>query len=126
MGESAKRTPEGPLTPAVFHILVALADGARHGYAIMQAVERTGGPGLATGPGTIYGSLARMERAGLVEEVPRSEVEEDPDEPRRGRPRKYFRITETGRGALEAEARRLNRLADLVSERRLLPDEAGS
>ena len=56
-----------PLTPAVFHIL--LADGPRHGYAIMQAVEESAGTEMRMGPGTIYGSLQRMEEAGLVREV---------------------------------------------------------
>jgi len=58
-----------PLTAAVFHILLALADGPLHGYAVMQAVEETAGPDLRMGPGTIYGSLQRMEDAGLVKEV---------------------------------------------------------
>src|SRR4029453_12171303 len=62
-----KRTP--PLTPAVFHILLALADGPRHGYAVMQAVERSADAEPPMGPGTIYGSLQRMEEAGLVREI---------------------------------------------------------
>lgn len=126
MTEEGKRTARAPLTPVVFHILLALVEGARHGYAIMQAVEATGGPALATGPGTIYGSLSRMESAGLVEEVPRGEVEADTEASHRGRPRKYFRLTDAGRSALKAEARRLNRLVDLVRDRELLPDEVGS
>ncbi len=60
---------DAPLTPAVFHVLLALADGPLHGYAIMQAVERTAGPGLSTGPGTIYGTIQRLEDGGLVREV---------------------------------------------------------
>lgn len=126
----AKRNPpeahEPPLTPAVFHILLALSEGARHGYAIMQAVEETGGPALATGPGTIYGSLARMEESGLLREVPRAEVTDEDEGPRRGRPRRYFGLTGAGRAALATEAARLDRLAGLVRDRRLLPDEAGS
>ena len=55
-----------PLTPAVFHILLALADGPLHGYGIMQAVETSASGEPAMGPGTIYGSLQRMEEAGLV------------------------------------------------------------
>ena len=50
----------GPLTPAVFHILLALADGPLHGYAIMQAVGRSAGASMPAGPGTIYGALQRM------------------------------------------------------------------
>ena len=59
-----------PLTPAVFHVLLALADGPLHGYAIMQAVEASAGRELRMGPGTIYGSIQRMEEAGLVRELP--------------------------------------------------------
>ena len=101
---------EPPLTPAVFHILLALADGPLHGYAIMQAVELTGGPGLPTGPGTIYGSLLRMEEAGLVEERPAPA----------GERRRIFALQPTGRRALEAEARRITHLAGLVRAKRLI------
>ena len=92
-----------PLTPAVFHILLALADGPKHGYAIMQAVELTGGPGLPTGPGTIYGSLLRMEEAGLVEERPAPP----------GERRRIFALQPAGRRALEAEAGGITHLAGL-------------
>ena len=63
------KKPVAPLTPAVFHILLALADGPLHGYAIMQAVESSAGPGAPMGPGTIYGSIQRMEDSGLVKEL---------------------------------------------------------
>jgi len=69
-----------PLTPAVFHILLALADGQKHGYAIMKQVNADGGSSLRMGPGTLYGSLQRMEAAGLVEEL---EVENSVEERRR-------------------------------------------
>jgi DNA-binding PadR family transcriptional regulator len=101
----------GPLTPAVFHILLALAEGPRHGYAIMQAVEASAGPGM--GPGTIYGSLQRMEEAGLVKELAA------PDDRRR-----LFTLRAAGRRALVAESERLARLADLVRTRRLVPEGA--
>ena len=106
-----KRTP--PLTPAVFHILLALADGPRHGYAIMQAVEETAGPEMRMGPGTIYGSLQRMEEAGLVREVSRGRQDR----------RRLFVLQPFGRRALDGEARRLGRLAALLRSKRLLPDE---
>ena len=98
-----------PLTPAVFHILLALADGARHGYAIMQAAESTAG--VPMGPGTIYGTLERLENAGMVKEVADSGA---------GR-RRVFAIQPTGRAALREEARRLSRLVALVQARRLMP-----
>jgi DNA-binding PadR family transcriptional regulator len=102
-----------PLTPAVFHILLALADGPLHGYAIMKAVAASAGPGLGMGPGTIYGSLQRMEEAGLVAEAPRE-----------GR-RRRFLILAAGRRALAAEVARIERLAALVRGRDLLGLEAG-
>ena len=104
---------DAPLTPAVFHILLALADGPLHGYAIMQAVERTAGPGLSTGPGTIYGTIQRLEDAGLVREV---------TAPRTGRRRQYA-LAPAGKRALEAEGTRLTRLARLVRSRRIAPTE---
>jgi len=106
-------TRPAPLTPAVFHILVALADGPLHGYGIMQAVEATAGGDPPMGPGTIYGSLQRMEEAGLVREAPARADDR----------RRVFMLLPAGRRALAQEAERLSRLAALVRERRLLPDE---
>lgn len=107
-------TPPGhdPLTPAVLHVLLALSEGPLHGYAIMRRVEDDSG--LEMGPGTVYGSLQRLEDAGLVEEVePVAEAD--------GR-RRYWGLTPAGREALRAEAVRLQRLAGLVRERRVLPE----
>ena len=103
-----------PLTPAVFHILLALADGGLHGYAIMQMVEEATSPAVKMGPGTIYGSLQRMEEAGLVEECG---VAAD------GK-RRLYGMTESGRRALEAESARLAHLADMVREKGLVPRQA--
>lgn len=86
-----------PLTPAVFHILLALADGQKHGYAIMKQVDKDGGGFLRMGPGTLYGSLQRMAAAGFVKEL-----EEADDERRR-----YYYLTGTGQRALEGELARL-------------------
>jgi DNA-binding PadR family transcriptional regulator len=97
----------GPLTPAVFHVLLALSDEALHGYAIMKRVETDSGLGM--GPGTIYGSLDRLRDAGWVSEE--SSVAGDT---RRGR---SFALTTLGRNALRAEARRLARLAELAAVR---------
>ena len=90
--------PLVPLTAAVFHILLALADGRKHGYAIMKQVAADGGSSLRMGPGTLYGSLQRMAAAGLVEE----RVEEEDDERRR-----YYQITAGGKRALSGELERL-------------------
>ena len=103
-----------PLTPAVFHILLALADGPLHGYAIMQAVEASAGEELKMGPGTIYGSIQRMEEAGLVRELASKSDDR----------RRVFGLLPAGRRALEAEARRLTRLAALVRTRRVVTGEA--
>lgn len=90
-----------PLTPAVFHILLALAGGRKHGYAIMKEVEADGGGFLRMGPGTLYGSLQRMTAAGLVEET-EDAAENDADERRR-----YYQLTSAGRRALGGETERL-------------------
>jgi DNA-binding PadR family transcriptional regulator len=107
-----------PLTPAVLHILLALAGGERHGYAIMREVgERTDGA-LRLGPGTLYGSLKRMLGLGLVEEAG-ERVDPQLDEERR----RDYRITPQGRSVARAEARRLAALVRLARERRLLGAE---
>jgi DNA-binding PadR family transcriptional regulator len=101
-----------PLTAAVFHILLALADGPLHGYAIMQAVEASGA-GMRMGPGTIYGSLQRLEDAGLVRELTTRSDDR----------RRVFGLQPAGRRALEAEAHRLTRLGALVRAKRLIQGE---
>lgn len=97
-----------PLTPAVFHVLLALAEGPLHGYAIMQRAEEASGQSM--GPGTIYGSLSRLSDAGWV-----AELEIGSGDPRRGH---SFELTELGREALAAEAQRITRLAAMKQVRR--------
>ena len=102
-----------PLTPAVFHILLALAEGDRHGYAIMQDVEaRTGGI-VPMGPGTLYGSIKRMVSAGLLESA--GERQED------GERRRFYTLTKLGRAVLRAEAERLRDLVHAAEASRVLP-----
>jgi len=108
-----------PLTPAVFHILLGLADGPRHGYAVMKAAAETGA-GLSWGPGTVYGSLQRMEDVGLVRVAERSEIDDQQPTDGRGRPRRYFALTAAGTEALRSEARRLEQLAALTRSKRAL------
>jgi DNA-binding PadR family transcriptional regulator len=92
-----------PLTPPVFHILLALADEERHGYGIMQDVARQTNDALQLGPGTLYGCLKRMLAAGLVEESDeRPDTELGQDERRR-----YYRMTALGKSTVRAEAGRL-------------------
>jgi DNA-binding PadR family transcriptional regulator len=99
---------ETPLTPVVFHILLAMVDGEKHGYAIMKHVEEHSGQVM--GPGTVYGSIQRMEEAGLVRESSRSG---------KGR-RRLYEMTAAGRSALRAEARRIDRVAGLARARGLV------
>jgi DNA-binding PadR family transcriptional regulator len=101
-----------PLTPAVFHILLALAEGPLHGYAIMQSVEESSG--TAMGPGTIYGTLERLEGCGFVKELPAGRSDR----------RRTFALQPAGRAALQHEASRLSRLAALVRAKRLVPRES--
>jgi DNA-binding PadR family transcriptional regulator len=91
-----------PLTPPVFHILLALCDEERHGYGIMQDVARQTGDGLQLGPGTLYGCLKRMRAAGLVEES-----DERPDTVLDDERRRYYRMTMLGKRVVKAEAQRL-------------------
>jgi DNA-binding PadR family transcriptional regulator len=91
-----------PLTPPVFHILLALADEERHGYGIMQDVARQTNDALHLGPGTLYGCLKRMLAAGLVEES-----DERPDPELDDVRRRYYRMTALGRTTVRAEASRL-------------------
>lgn len=102
-----------PLKQSTYCVLLALADGELHGYAIMQAVETSAGADMRMGPGTIYGSLQRMEEAGLVREL--TTLGDDR--------RRIFGLQPAGRRALEAEAHRLTRLTALVRAKRLITGE---
>ncbi len=104
-----------PLTPAVFHILLALADGERHGYGIMLEVERMTAGQLRLGPGTLYRSIQRMLVDGLI--VERKEaVDPDVDDERR----RYYCLTKLGLEVGRAEARRLDTLVKAARQRGLL------
>ena len=114
----SKTRPEEllPLTPPVFHILVALSDGERHGYAIMRQVAADTDNALQLGPGTLYGCLKRMLAAGLV-----AESDERPDPALDDERRRYYRITELGDRVVRAEAQRLATSLTAARARRLLP-----
>jgi DNA-binding PadR family transcriptional regulator len=94
-----------PLTPAVFHILLALADGEKHGYRIMQAVKVNSRGEFQIGPGTLYGTIKRMLADELITEA---EVRPDPelDDQRR----RYYQLTERGRSTLQADLARMDAL----------------
>ena len=99
-----------PLPPAVFQILVALADQDRHGYAIMQDVAARTGGRMKLSPGTLYGSIRRM-----LEERFIVEVDERPDPDNDDERRRYYRLTRLGREVAQAEA---DRLATLLRQAR--------
>lgn len=98
------------MKPADFHILLALANGPRHGYGIMKEVESESGGGVRLEIGSLYRLLGRLLEDGLIEDS-------DGDERRR-----YYRITRLGRRVLKTEAGRLAGLVDLIRARRLLPE----
>jgi DNA-binding PadR family transcriptional regulator len=106
-----------PLPPATFHILLALTDQDRHGYAIIQDVEaRTAGE-LRLSAGTLYRSVARMVEQGLIAEVARRPAAHLDDERRR-----YYRITPFGTVVARAEMARLSQLVRLARARGLTPE----
>jgi DNA-binding PadR family transcriptional regulator len=90
-----------PLSPAVLHILLALAGEDRHGYAIMTEIARQSGGRYKMGPGTLYDNLDRLLDHGLVEEQQRRPENDDPR-------RKYYRLTRFGKSVLRAETDRLD------------------
>jgi DNA-binding PadR family transcriptional regulator len=108
-----------PLTPAVFHILLALFDGDKHGYAIMREVEESTGGQMKLGPGTLYGAVKRLLAAGLI-----VEVDERPDPALDDSRRRYYGLTEFGRRVLAAEAQRMDDLLAMARRKRL-SDAAG-
>ena len=104
-----------PLTAAMFHILLALADKERRGYEIMQEVqERTEGE-VRLGPGTLYGSIKRMLSDGLVEES-----DERPDPELDDERRRYYRLTDFGFKVAKAESERLATLVKSARVKKLL------
>jgi DNA-binding PadR family transcriptional regulator len=104
-----------PLTPAVFHIMLALAKGECHGYGIMQQVDRITAGQLHIGPGTLYRSIQRMLIDGLIVER-KDVVDPDVDDERR----RYYRLTKLGLEVATAEARRLEALVKAARQRGLL------
>lgn len=116
MFEIAPRAAESlPLTPAVFNILLALVDGEKHGYAIMQEVDANTQGEVKMGPGTLYGSIKRMLEAGLIEESG-----ERPDPHLDDQRRRYYRLTAAGQRAVTAEAKRLARQVSVAQLKRVL------
>jgi len=121
MAVMADESPESllPLPAATLHILIALAEEDRHGYAIIQDVAaRTGGQ-LKLSAGTLYRSIQRMLERGLIVETQERPAPEADDERRR-----YYRITPFGSAVARAEARRLTQLIKMARERGFVPGRA--
>jgi DNA-binding PadR family transcriptional regulator len=105
-----------PLTPVSFEILLALAGGEQHGYAVMLDVERRSGGAISLHAGSLYRALNRLLEAGLIEELDERPEPEQDDERRR-----YYRLTTKGLEVARGEARRLEQQVEAARQRRLLP-----
>jgi len=105
-----------PLTPAVFFILFALADGEKHGYAIMQQTNKLSEGRFRMGPGTLYTTIQRLLEFSLIEEL------NDPDS--KDSRRRYYRLTRHGKALLDLEINRMGAVLQLASEKRLWPQVA--
>ena len=108
-------TPQLPLPVAQLHILLTLAMGDKHGYAIMSEVKNLTNGAVAMGPGTLYGTIKRMLRVGLIEEAAERPDPELDDERRR-----YYRLTGLGANVLDAEIARMEHLVAAARVKRML------
>ncbi|HZS55791.1 MAG TPA: PadR family transcriptional regulator [Bryobacteraceae bacterium] len=99
-----------PLSPAIFHILLSLGEGERHGYALKREIAKRTNGKLKLGPGVLYGSINRMSELGLIEESA-----ERPDPHLDDERRRYYRITSFGRQVAQAEAARMRELAGMAA-----------
>lgn len=105
-----------PLTPAVFFILFALADGEKHGYAIMQSVSRTSANHFRMGPGTLYSTIQRLLDLGLIEETESVGGQSDHESRRR-----YYKLTRIGKTMLSADISRMESVVRLARDKKLVP-----
>lgn len=112
---SVANTDGGELTSAMFHILLTLAEGDRHGYAIMQEIDRRTAGAVELGPGTLYRSIKQLVDRGMIAETE--------SEPSAGKQRRSYALTESGRRRAEMEARRLQGLVEWAESARLLHGE---
>jgi len=120
--KNRSRDPDSflPLPPATFHILMALADEDRHGYAILQEVEvRTGGK-VRIGAGTLYRSIQRLLEQGLISEIRSRPLEGD--DPRR----RYYHLTPLGTQVAQAETRRLEQMVAVARTHGFASGQASS
>jgi len=103
------------LSPAAFHIMLVLADGENHGYAIMREVAEQTQGSMRLGPGSLYGTIKRMLADGWIEES-----DERPDPKLDDERRRYYRLTGVGRKLVQAEVERLEQLVNFARKKRLL------
>lgn len=109
---ATETAPASPLSPAVFAILFSLAEGEKHGYQVMKDARSPDGGGVRLGPGTLYGSIDRMMRDGLVEESGMSDDER----------RRYYRLTQRGQSVLAVELQRLDAAVKSARKMGLIPN----
>jgi DNA-binding PadR family transcriptional regulator len=114
LAPSSSHSP--PLRPAVYHILLALQGGDRHGLGIADEIEQASEGTMELGPGTLYRSLSEMTEARLILPVRAPERDADPR-------RKYYRITAEGRDALARETARLGRLVETAKSKGVLAEQ---
>lgn len=105
-----------PLTPAVLFILFALADGEKHGYAIMQSVSRASDNQFRMGPGTLYTTIQRLLDLDLIEETENAGGQSDHESRRR-----YYKLTRTGKAVLAADISRMESVVRLARDKKLVP-----
>ncbi len=108
-----------PLTPVAFEILLALADGERHGYTIMREVARRSDDAVTLHPGTLYRALARLLESGLI-----GELDDRPDPETDDERRRYYRLTDLGIAVARAEVERMVSQIDAARARKLLRGHA--
>ncbi len=118
---TANRVPDDlqhllPLTPAVFFILFALAEGEKHGYAIMQTVSRISDNQFRMGPGTLYTTIQRLWDLDLIEETEGAGGQSDHENRRR-----YYKLTRTGKAILAADISRMESVVRLARDKKLVP-----
>jgi DNA-binding PadR family transcriptional regulator len=113
-----RRDPESllPLTPGMFQVLIALADGDKHGYAVIKEVARRTDGSIALSAGTLYTIIRRFEQEGVI-----AETVERPDAALDDERRRYYRLTEFGRDVAGAEARRMETALGMARKKNLIP-----
>ncbi len=103
------------ITPTFFYLMLTLVDGERHGYGMAQEVKERSDGAIRLGPGSLYWSLSRLAEVGLIAQVPKV-PNQDPKERRR----RYYRLTDPGRSALQREAETLEKVVSFARAKRVV------